>query len=135
MKNRPLQIILFFLLCLPLGVVGQLTVSGMVLDAGNNNAPMIGVTIQEKDTDKGTITDVDGRFTMTVASPDAVLIFRYTGYTTVEVGVNGRDQIEVTLTEESQVFNQVIVVGYGIQKKSDLTGAVSTVKGEDIARV
>ena len=111
------------------------TVTGIVRDASNNNDPMIGVTIQEKDTDKGTVTDIDGRFSITLTSANPVLIFRYTGYKSVEVPVEGRTQIEVTLSEESQIIDQVVVVGYGIQKKSDLTGAVSRVDGEDINRV
>ena len=135
MNNKLLHILSFFLFCFPFFAAGQITVTGVVLDAGNNNVPMIGVTIQEKDTDKGTITDYDGRFSLVVTSLDPVLIFRYTGYKTVEVELDGRTDIQVVLSEEAQVIDQVVVVGYGIQKKSDLTGSVSTVKGEEIARI
>ena len=133
MNSRILLMILFF--CAATEMWSQLSVSGIVMDSSNNNEPLIGVTIQEKDTDRGTITDIDGRFHIDVARPDAVLIFRYTGYKTVEVNVNGRDQINIHLSEESQVFEELVVVGYGIQKKSDLTGAVSTVKAKDINRI
>src|SRR5687768_11538862 len=135
MKHKILHLILFILFAMPFVAKAQTTVSGIVRDGSNNNEPLIGVTIQEKETDRGTITDIDGRFSMTVSSPNPVLIFRYTGYKTVEVKLDGRTEVEVTLSEESQLIDQVVVVGYGIQKKSDLTGAVSTVKGEDIARV
>ncbi len=135
MKANLLQIILFILTCLPFYSVSQTTVSGIVLDGGNNNEPMIGVTVQEKETDRGTITDIDGRFTITLTSSDPTLVFRFTGYSTVEVNVDGRDNLEVRIMEEAHLFDQVVVVGYGIQKKSDLTGAVSTVKGKDISRV
>ena len=134
MNNQLLLIICFTITCMAHISFAQ-TVTGIVRDASNNNDPMIGVTIQEKDTDKGTVTDIDGRFSITLTSANPVLIFRYTGYKSVEVPVEGRTQIEVTLSEESQIIDQVVVVGYGIQKKSDLTGAVSRVDGEDINRV
>lgn len=134
MKTKLLLYFLFFLFSLP-AALGQITVSGSVTDATNDNAPMIGVTIQEKNTDRGTITDLDGRFLFTVTNADATLIFRYTGYATVEVALAGRSEINISLSEEAHLFDQVVVVGYGVQKKSDLTGAVSTVKGEDISRV
>ncbi|HJW31685.1 MAG TPA: TonB-dependent receptor plug domain-containing protein, partial [Saprospiraceae bacterium] len=125
-----------FTLCLLLPKVlwSQVTVTGTVLDAANND-PLIGVTILEKDSEKGTVTDLDGHFTITLVSPDPSLIFRYTGYGTVEVKLDGRDQLEIKMSEQATLFDQVVVVGYGIQKKSDLTGAVSSVKGEDISRV
>jgi TonB-linked SusC/RagA family outer membrane protein len=113
---------------------GQATVTGTVLDA-KDNTPIIGVTIQEASTDRGTITDVDGHFMITLTGSDPTLIFRYTGYKTLEIRVDGREHLDVTLTEEITQFDQIVVVGYGVQKKSDLTGAVSTVKGKDLSRV
>lgn len=104
------------------------TVTGVVLD-DKTELPIIGVTIQEASTDRGTITDVDGRFTITLEKPDPVLIFRYTGYTAVELKLDGRTELEVKMTEAAFLIDEIVVVGYGIQKKSDLTGAVSTVKG------
>lgn len=135
MNNKSLLIICFILTCAAHYSFTQITVTGMVRDGSNNNEPMIGVTIQEKDTDKGTVTDIDGRYRITLTSVNPVLIFRYTGYKSIEVPVEGRTEIDVTLSEESQIIDQVVVVGYGIQKKSDLTGAVSKVDGEDIGRV
>src|SRR5688572_3389150 len=134
MKANRLLFILMGLCCFSFAAVAQTQVSGIVLDAGNNNAPMIGVIVQEKETDKGTVTDIDGRFTITTSGIDPVMVFRYTGYTPVELIVGGRTELEVKLAEESQLIDQVVVVGYGIQKKSDLTGSVSSVDGEKIAR-
>lgn len=132
MKNRLLLTI--FSLFLFGFAYSQQVVTGIVREAGTN-APMIGVTIQEKDSDRGTVTDYDGRFSLTLTTVDPVLIFRYTGYETVEVNLGGRSDVEVSLSESAVLIDQIVVVGYGIQKKSDLTGAVSSVKGEDVARV
>src|SRR5258706_15265358 len=134
MKSRLRAFIINFLAVLPLSLWGQVTVTGTVIDSVTQ-APIIGVTIQEASTDRGTITDLDGNFVMTLSGTDPTLIFRYTGYKTVEIRLEGRDHVEVKLAEESTVFDQVVIVGYGTQKKSDLTGAVSTVKGKDLSRV
>lgn len=134
MQMKTLRILLYSLLWLPFTSIAQTTVSGLVLDA-TTNEPLIGVTILEAQTDHGTLTDLDGRFVFTVSSADPTLIFRYTGYSTVEIKLDGRDQLEVKMAEEATLFDQIVVVGYGTQKKSDLTGAVSSVKGKDIARI
>ncbi len=134
MQMKTLRILFYSLLWLPFTSIAQTTVTGLVLDA-NSNDPLIGVTILEAQTDHGTLTDLDGRFTFVVSSADPTLIFRYTGYSTVEIKLDGRDQLEVKMAEEATLFDQIVVVGYGTQKKSDLTGAVSSVKGKDIARI
>ncbi len=134
MNTKFLLSFFFLLLALPV-LWSQTTVTGVVLDASNANSPMIGVTVQEKESDRGTVTDIDGRFTLSVASENSTLIFRYTGYDMVEVPLTGRTNVEVRLSEAAVLIDQVVVVGYGVQRKSDLTGAVSTVKGRDIARV
>ncbi|MEP6792746.1 MAG: TonB-dependent receptor [Saprospiraceae bacterium] len=140
MNSKYLHIILFLLTLIPFRIWAQnevqvpQTVTGIVLDAKTGD-PIIGVTIQEASTDRGTITDVDGRFRMTLEKPDPVLIFRYTGYTPVEIKLEGRTELEVKMTEADFLIDEIVVVGYGIQKKSDLTGAVSTVKGKDLSRI
>ena len=134
MKMKHLQIVLCCLVWLPFNTMAQTTVTGVVLDA-NGNLPLIGVTVLEAQSDQGTLTDLDGNFSITVNSTDPTLIFRYTGYATVEVKLDGRDKLEVKMAEEATLFDEVVVVGYGSQKKSDLTGAVSSVKGKDIARI
>ena len=131
---KRLRMLYLSLFWLPLSVFAQTTVTGTVLDASTND-PLIGVTILEAQTDQGTLTDLDGHFSITTTTENPILIFRYTGYSTLEISVDGRTNLDVKLTEESTLFDQVVVVGYGTQKKSDLTGAVSSVKGEDIARI
>ena len=134
MNTKRSYSILFSLVFLLLSLTAQTIVTGTVVDS-TTGAPIIGVTIQEAETDKGTVSDLDGNFEFAVTGTDPTLIFRYTGYATVEIKLNGRTFLEVRMSEQSQLFEEFVVVGYGIQKKSDLTGAVSTVKGEDIQRV
>lgn len=112
----------------------QQVVSGTVLDAVTGD-PLIGVSVIEAQIDRGTVTDVDGKFAMTLTSENPVLIFRYTGYKTFELTVAGQKEVMIRLEEDVQLINEIVVVGYGTQKKSDLTGAVSSVKGKDINRV
>jgi len=134
MNSKFLQFIIFLLAVLPMSIFAQTTVTGIVLDS-ETSTPLIGVTVQEASTDRGTVTDIDGRFMIMVDSIDPTLIFRYTGYAAVEIKLEGRTELEVRMGEAAILIDQIVVVGYGIQKKSDLTGAVSTVKGEDISRV
>lgn len=111
----------------------QIRVTGRVTDAADGSG-LIGVTVREKGGTAGTSTDVDGNFTIT-AGTDATLQFTYTGYALKEVPVEGRTILNVTLGEDPFTLEQVVVVGYGTQKKSDLTGAVGTVKSKDIERI
>ena len=106
-------------------------VSGVVSDAGG---PVIGATIMEKGTSNGTVTDIDGNFTLDV-QPGAVLVISYIGYTTQEIPVGNQSNFSITLTEDSDVLEEVVVVGYGVQKKKLVTGATVQVKGEDIAKL
>ncbi len=134
MNTKRYYCFLFCLVFLSAGLKAQTLITGEVRDAATGN-PMVGVTIQEEETDKGTISDLDGHFEFTVTGSDPTLIFRYTGYAEEEVKLDGRTAIEVKMSEQSALFEEVVVVGYGIQKKSDLTGAVSSVKGKDISRL
>jgi TonB-dependent starch-binding outer membrane protein SusC len=104
-------------------------VKGMVVD--DNNQPMIGVNVVLKGKTVGTVTDVDGKYSINATEKD-VLVFSFLGYTSVEVSVGTQSQITVTLKETVSALNEVVVVGYGVQKKSDLTGSVSSVKADDI---
>lgn len=110
--------------------VVQDTLSGMVTDA--DGEPLIGVNVQIKGTTKGTATDFDGRFTLINVDDVAVLVFSYVGYQRQEVAVNRQKNLKVTMLTDAQMLDEVVVVGYGTVKKSDLTGAVSSVKSEDI---
>ncbi len=106
-------------------------VSGVVNDA---DGPVIGATIMEKGTSNGTVTDIDGNFTLDV-QPGAVLVISYIGYTTQEIPVGNQSTFTINLSEDADVLEEVVVVGYGVQKKKLVTGATVQVKGEDIAKL
>ncbi len=107
-------------------------VTGTVRD---QSGPLVGVNVLEQsEPTRGTITDVNGNFTLRVADENAVLMVSYLGYEPLEVPVNGQNKINITLKEETQLMNEVVVVGYGSQKKSDLTGAVVQVTNEDFVK-
>lgn len=110
---------------------GAYPVSGTVTAAGGE--ALIGVTVMEKGNPRnGTITNVDGDFSLEVAAADATLLLSYTGFGSRQVAVNGRSRIDVTLEESASVLDQVVVVGYGTQLKRNLTGAVSTIEGDKL---
>ena len=126
--------VLIMLLCISTLVGAQHKLSGIV-KAGGSDETLIGATIEEKGTTNGTITDIDGKYEISLSSANATIIVKYVGYTDVEVAVGGRSVIDVNLEESSIMIDQVVVVGYGVQKKSDLTGAVSSLKGKELERV
>ena len=104
------------------------TITGVVLD--QSGLPVIGANIVEKGTTNGVITDIDGKFSLTV-SDKAVIQVSYIGYIGQNVAVGDRTDLTISLKEDSQALDEVIVVGYGVQKKRDLTGAISSVKMDD----
>lgn len=107
-------------------------VTGIVKDA--NGEPIIGANVTVKGQSIGTITDIDGRFVLD-APKDAVLQITYIGYVPQEVSVKGRNELTIQLKEDTQAIEEVVVVGYGSVKKSNLTGALSSVKMEDVPQV
>ena len=138
-----------FSLMLTLGMTGGLTVcpvsanaavtqqtikvKGQVVD--QDGEPLIGATVRVKGATTGSVTDIDGNFTIDAAS-NATLLISYVGYKDREVAVRGRAVIEsIQMEADSHVLDQVVVVGYGTQKKADLTGAVSIVNAEELKRV
>src|SRR5690554_6742039 len=92
--------------------------------------PIPGVSVYEKDTSNGTTTDFEGEYTINVAGDDAVIVFSYVGFATQEVRVGNQATINVTLSSDVQALEEVVVVGYGVQRRANLTGAVSTVDTE-----
>lgn len=106
-------------------------VSGTVTDQAGES--LIGVNVVVKGTNKGTATDFEGRFTLEDVNEQATLVFSYVGYQTQEVDVKGRTNISVTMTEDLQTLDEVVVVGYGTQKKVNLTGAVDVVSGDELS--
>lgn len=111
----------------------QQTITGLVTTSGNNQ-PLPGVTVLLKGTTKGTTTDFDGNFTIEVTSRDT-LVFSYLGYATQEVPINNQTTLNITLQEDASQLDEVVVVGYGTQKKSDITGAVTSVKVSELQDV
>ena len=103
------------------------TVKGQVVDA--NGEPIIGASVLVKGTTNGTITDFDGNFTLNNASK-GILVVSYIGYKTQEVPVNEKNLMKIILKEDTEVLDEVVVVGYGTQKKATLTGAVASVSGD-----
>ena len=108
------------------------TVSGVLKD--ENGEPLIGGSVMSKDGKRGVITDLDGKYTINVRPEDKVLVYSFLTYETQEVAINGRSKIDVTLQPDaSNDLDEVVVIGYGQQKKADLTGSVATVKMADIS--
>lgn len=105
-------------------VFAQVTVTGVVTESTGD--PVIGGTVREKGTQNGTVTDIDGNFSLKVANANATLIFSYVGLETQEVKLAGRKTVNVTLQSDDELLDEVVVVGYGVQKKSDLAGASSS---------
>jgi len=110
------------------------TVTGKVI-SGSDNLTLPGVNIVEKGTMNGTVTDFDGNFTLKVSSPNAVLRFSSIGFALKEVEINGKTKIDIVLEENIEKLEEVVVVGYGIQKKADVTGAISTIKTEELTSI
>ena len=107
------------------------TVTGVVVDAAG--VPVIGANVIVKGTTVGTITDFDGNYSLEVPE-NAVLQISYIGYLTEEVTVGNKSSINVTLKEDSQALDELVVVGYGTMRKSDVTGSIATAKGEELVK-
>lgn len=103
-------------------------VTGVITDA--NAQPVVGASIVEKGTTRGTTSSTDGSYTFRVSSPDAVLVYSFFGCKTQEVAVANRTKIDIVLQEDAIALEEVVAIGYGTMKKSDLTGAVASVKSE-----
>lgn len=109
----------------------KLIVSGTIFD--NNDEPIIGANVSVKGTSTGTITDMEGNFSIE-ASLGRVLLVSYIGYTTKEVNVGNQSVYKIKLTEDTQNLDEVVVVGYGTQKKVNLTGSVATISGDEMVK-
>lgn len=113
-------------------VFQQTSITGTVTD--ERGQPLIGVSIMIKGTSLGVVTDVDGRFSINVSS-DNILVFSYIGMESVEVNVDNRSVINITMREDATVIDELVVIGYGTVRKSNLSGAVSTVSAKDLQKL
>lgn len=111
--------------------LAQTKITGTVTDQATGD-PLPQVTIQEQGASNGTTTDFDGNYAITVKSNSSVLVFSYLGYKTQEIKTNGKATINVAMVEDASTLEEVVVVGYGTRKKSDVTGAVASVKSEEL---
>lgn len=109
------------------------TVNGTVSD-GLDNSPLPGASVLLSGTTTGTITDVDGKFSLTVPSSAASLVFSYVGYVDQNVPITGASQYNIVLSPEEGALDEIVVIGYGSKQKKDLTGAISTVSSKDISK-
>lgn len=124
---------LIVLLILPLSVFAneKINLMGNVIDA-DTNEPLIGVSVAIEGTTVGIMTDLDGNFKLSVPADSEELTFSYIGYTTQKVAIGSQRNFNIKLKPESQVLEEMVVVGYAVQKKANLTGAVSSVDMDDI---
>jgi hypothetical protein len=109
----------------------QITVTGTVT---GDNEPLIGASVLLKGSTSGTVTNAEGKYSITVPSEEAILTISFLGYLPEEIVVGGRKVIDVILLPDVQSLAEIIVIGYGTQKKSDLTGAVASIRGEELVK-
>lgn len=136
-SNRITRLV-FLLLLLTIGaspgLLAQRFVRGTV-SAGQGGEALPGVNILIKGTSRGTTTDIDGKYAIELQLTDRILVFSYTGYEAQEIDVSGRTEVNVALKEAATMLEEFVVIGYGVVRKSDLTGAVSSVKSDDIRKI
>ena len=133
MKIKTIIFISCFLFCSSLLFAQQqITVSGTVTETTTGDSG-IGVTVLVKGTNNGTVTDIDGNYTLNNVPSNGTLVFSYIGMSTVEEPVNGRTTINVSLSEDVQALDEVVVIGYGSARKRDLTGSIASINAEEIA--
>lgn len=139
MKLKGIQFLMLFVLALtPVCMWGQSggvrTIKGVVQDA-ETNEPLTGVTVFALKSKAGATTDVNGEFVIKIQAADSLLSFSYVGYLPKRVNVTGKSNLTVSLGEMSKTVGEVVVVGYGTQKKKDLTGAISVVDMKEVNKL
>ncbi len=130
MKTRILFLLAFVAFCFTTAIA-QIEVKGTVVSA-KDSEPMIGVAVLEQGTTNGQITDLEGNYSIKVKNNNASLVVSYVGYKTQIIKVNGRSIINIRMEEDTKLIDEVVVIGYGVQKKSDLTGSVASVKADEL---
>ena len=124
------MLVFLFCVCTTTLSYAQHMVSGVVKDV--TGEPIIGANVVEKGTTNGSITDIDGKFSFSISKPVVTLSVSYIGYQPQDYAYKGQGSVIITLKEDLQNLDEVVVVGYGVAKKRDLTGSVASVKGEKL---
>ena len=125
-----------FLMCLFISnqaSAQNITLEGTVKDASGLGLP--GVNVLEKGTKNGTSTDFDGRYKIKLTNPKATLVFSFIGFKTEEASTSGKSKVDIMMEEDANKLNEIVVVGYGSVKKSDLTGAVASISGNELKKI
>lgn len=125
---RMLMAAIFAVTCM--SMQAQTTVTGTVTDSSGE--PVIGASVVEKGKSNGAATDIDGNYTITVSGPNASLVFSYVGCESQTVALKGRTKVDVTLADSREALDEVVVVGYGTQRKSDITGSVARISEDQM---
>jgi len=129
MKWQKIVFLTLFIIGFPLiGLAQQIAVTGRVFDS--KNEPLLGVNVSVKGTNLGTVSDENGQFSITVPNENSVLVFEYIGYVNREQRVGSSRNLQITMNDDTKNLNEVVVVGYGTQKKVNLTGSVGTVSSD-----
>lgn len=113
---------------------GQITITGTVYDDETNES-LPGVTVYSRHSNQGTNTDMDGNYTLQLSADEDSLTFSFIGYTSQTLAIQGRTRIDVRMVHDTKILEEVVVTAYGTQRKSDLTGAITTIKTEDIKKI
>lgn len=129
---RPFLMGFLLFSCCSLGAIAQTKVTGKVIDDEGQSLP--GVSVVLKGTTTGSISDANGAYSLNVTDPNGTLVFSFIGYITQEVLLKGRSTVDITLAADTKSLDEVIVVGYGTQRKETVTGSVATVKGADLVK-
>lgn len=130
--SRGFSLLLVFLVFSTVVYAQRMSVSGVVNDALGE--PLPGVNVVEKGTTNGTITDIDGKFSMTISGPSAIITASFVGYAAKEIKVGGNSFLTIILSENTAVMDEVVVVGYATQKKATVAAAISSVNNRDLIR-
>ena len=126
---RQLMFLFMVVLCTS-SAMAQKKVTGTIVDAAGE--PIIGASVMVKGTSNGAVTDLDGNFTINNVPEDATLVFSYVGYRTQNLSARGKSNFQISLEEDKQLLDEVVVVGYGVQRKSDVTGALTRINEEQL---
>jgi len=133
-KRSRLHIFIFLSMLVSAVQAQEATITGIVT-SGNGAESLIGVNVFVKGTNVGTVTDLDGSYTITAPEANSTLVFSFIGFTTQEVDLEGRSEVNVTLFEDTETLNEIVVVGYGTQIKRQVTGSVQTIDADELADI